>query len=318
MSLPSDFNFKSYLALNPDLDQKASCSQAVDHYLTFGIKENRKYKGIESSTIESSTIESNTIESNTIESNTIESNNSQSNTIESNTIESNNSQSNTIEKKKKKNVHILIVIVSCNKHSNLWKKIKNKTNNDLIIISGTNDRRKERRWYDKENKILWLNCNDYYDGLPEKIILMIEEVLTNPEFSHITHIIKIDDHDNEFTDKNIKNLYNYSELKEYDYLGQKLNCWHGNTACNYHFGKVPEWSYWHNKTANVSDIRYFDGGCSYILNRKSMKIINKVYNDSNIDQLRNDEIYEDVMIGRILGRNNALYKQLNYGIKGDK
>jgi hypothetical protein len=49
-----------------------------------------------------------------------------------------------------------------------------------------------------------------------------------------------------------------------------------------------------------------------------MKIINKVYNDSNVDQLRNDEIYEDVMIGRILGRNNALYKELNYGIKGDK
>ena len=149
---------------------------------------------------------------------------------------------------------------------------------------------------------------------------MIEEVLQNPEFSHITHILKIDDHDNFFTDSNIKNLYKLKELKKYDYLGQKLNLWtgHDSTSCKYHFGKVPEWSYWHNRCANVSDITYFDGGCSYILNREAMKIINKVYNNSNIDNLRRDEIYEDVMIGRILTKNNVKLKELNYDIKGDK
>jgi len=215
-------------------------------------------------------------------------------------------------------IHILVVIVSCNKHNHLWQKIKSRTNNDLIIISGTNDRNKERRWYDKNGQVLWLNCNDYYDGLPEKIILMIEEVLTNPEFNHITHIIKIDDHDNEFTDRNIKNLYKYSDLKNFDYLGQKQNRWDGNKNCNYHFGKVPEWSNWYNKTADISDVTYFDGGCSYILSRKAIEIINKEYNDSNIDKLRNEEIYEDLMIGRILGRHNVSSKLLNYGIKGDK
>ena len=149
---------------------------------------------------------------------------------------------------------------------------------------------------------------------------MIDEVLHNPEFSHITHILKIDDHDNFFNNGNIKKLYNLNELKKYDYLGQKLNCWNGNdsSSCRYHFGKVPEWSYWHNRCANVSNISYFDGGCSYILSRKAMKIINKVYNDSNIDNLRHEEIYEDLMIGRILMRNNVRFKELNYGIKGDK
>jgi len=217
-----------------------------------------------------------------------------------------------------RDIHILVVIVSCNKHDHLWGGIKNRTNNDLIILSGTNNRDRSKRWYDKNEKILWLNCNDYYDGLPEKIILMIEEVLHNPEFSHITHIIKIDDHDNEFNDASIKNLYNNNSLKKFDYLGQKENFWVNLRNCDYHFGKVPEWSYWHNRHADVANIRYFDGGCSYILSRRAMEIINREYNETNIDQLRNNEIYEDLMIGRILSKHNVSSKLLNYGIKGDK
>jgi hypothetical protein len=265
MSLPDEFDYPTYLLLNPDLKQSCSYEEAVHHYINHGRNENRKY-----------------------------------------CEELNN------------DIHILVVIVSCNKHTHLWNKIKSRTSNDLIIISGTNDRNKDKRWYDKQDRTLWLNCNDYYDGLPEKIILMIEEVLQNPEFSHITHIIKIDDHDNEFTDKSIKKLYRCSALKEFDYLGQKQNRWDGNTDCKYHFGKVPVWSKWHNKTADISDVTYFDGGCSYILSRRAMELINKEYNDSNIDQLRNDEIYEDLMIGRILGKYNVPSKLLNYGIKGDK
>ena len=265
MSLPDDFDYLIYLSLNPDLKQTCSYEEAVDHYLNYGIKENRKYKDDEEN-----------------------------------------------------NMHLLVVVVSCNKHTHLWEKLKHKTNNDLVIISGINNRDISKRYYDKNNKILWLNCNDYYDGLPEKIVLMIDEVLHNSEFNHITHILKIDDHDTEFTDKNIKNLYKFNVIKKYDYLGQKQNCWNNNKNCSYHFGKVPEWSYWYNRTADVSDIVYFDGGCSYILSRKAMEIINKKYNESNIDELRIDEIYEDVMIGRILKNHNILSKELNYGIKGDK
>lgn len=213
------------------------------------------------------------------------------------------------------NTNILIVVVSCYKHRHLWDNIKYRTNNDLIIITGTNNNNK---WYDKNNKVLYLNCNDYYDGLPEKIILMIEEVLRNPEFSHITHILKIDDHDTYFDDNIIKNIYNYNELLTYDYIGQKLNCWSDNILGNYHFGKVPSNSYWNNRLNDISNVIYFDGGCSYILNRKAMQLINNVYHSSNINQLRKNEIYEDVMIGRILMKTDAKYLHLNYGIFGDK
>jgi len=212
---------------------------------------------------------------------------------------------------------ILVVVVSCNKHKNLWSTLKDKTKN-LIIISGTNDRSKPI-FFNKKNKILWINCNDYYDGLPEKIVLTIEEILKNPKFRNITHILKIDDHDTFFNNDHIENLYKCPDLQIYDYLGQKKNCWYKEKKCNYHFGKVPKYSYWHNRTTDISNITYFDGGCSYILNRKAMQLINNKYNSSNIDELRVTEIYEDVMVGRILLNNNTIkYKELNYEIKGDK
>jgi len=269
--LPENFDWKTYLLLNEDLNQNATFEEVAQHYLNYGFYENRKYL------------------------------------INKKDIE---------DIQETKNIHILIVIVSCCKNNQLWNEIKNRTNNELIIIAGTND--KNIKGYDKSNKILYLNCNDYYDGLPEKIILMIEEVLNNPEFSHITHILKIDDHDNFFNDNVINNLYNYDELLYFDYIGQKKNCWEEIEIGNYHFGKVPENSYWYNREAPIDNVVYFDGGCSYILNRKAMKIINNVYNSNNIDELRVTYIYEDLMIGKILDNNNVNFKQLNYGIIGDK
>jgi len=271
MSLPSDFDYKKYLLLNPDLNQKSNYEDASNHYINFGLKENRRYK------------------------------------------------INEVSKKLQKpiNIHILVVVVSCNKNIHLWKEIKNRTNNDLIILSATNNRTKPI-WHDKENKVLWLNCNDYYDGLPEKIVLTIEEVLNNPDFKHITHILKIDDHDTYFTDENIKNLYNLKELHLYNYIGQKKEYRAPNTWSDYHFGKVTQTSHWNNKKGDVSDVTWLDGGCSYILSRKAMKYINKFYNSSNINTLRRNEIYEDVMIGRLLEMCNCHPHLANFNIKGDK
>jgi hypothetical protein len=275
MALPFNFNYKDYLFLNPDLNQNCSYDEAVQHYLIFGCNENRKY------------------------------------CINPNLSNPNLSNPNL----NSSNIHILVVIVSCNKNFHLYEQILNRTNNEMIFLFGTNNKGK---YYDKEKKILYLDCNDKYEGLPEKIILMIEEVLTNPAFSHITHILKIDDHDNFFNDETIKNIYKLPHLLYYDYIGQKLNRWKKIHKCTYHFGKVSTDSYWHNRTADISNIKYFDGGCSYILNRKAMKKINNVYNSSNIDMLRISEIYEDLMIGRILQKSDIKYKKLNYGIIGDK
>lgn len=255
--LPLDFNYKTYLYLNKDLNKNMSIEETIKHYLQFGINEKRQYK---------------------------------------------------------KPINILVTVMSCKKHSHLWDELKKRTN-DLIIFTGSYN---NTTYYDKNNKMLYLKCNDNYEGLPEKMILMIEQILSLPEFKHITHILKIDDHDTFFTDGNIKNLYNLTELHLYNYIGQKKEYRPPNTLSDYHFGKISKKSHWNNKQGDVSDVTWLDGGCSYILSRKAMKIINKFYNSSNIKILRQNEIFEDVMMGRLLAMRNCQAHVVNFSIKGDK
>jgi len=209
--------------------------------------------------------------------------------------------------------HILVIILSCIKNYKLWENLKKKTDH-LLIISGSH---KNVNFFDYENKELFFNCNDLYDGLSEKIIYMIEFILNNEKFKNVTHIIKIDDHDTFFTNENIQNLYNLKELDENDYIGQTI--WNRpDCESTYHFNKVPVNSHFYNKKVFVPSVSWLDGGNTYILSRKAMELVNKKYNSRNIDIVKKTELFEDIMIGRIMQENNIKPKQLNYGIKGDK
>lgn len=255
--LPVDFNYKTYLKLNKDLNKNWSMDETINHYLQIGKNENRRYV---------------------------------------------------------KPLNILVTVLSCKKHSHIWDNIKNRTEKLLIFTGSYN----KPTFYDKNSKMLYLNCNDNYEGLPEKMVLMIEQILTMPAFKNITHILKIDDHDTYFTDENIQNLYNLNDLHFHNYIGQKIESRPPNTLSDYHFGKISKNSPWNKIKGDVSNVTWLDGGCSYILSRKAMKIINKTYNSSNINILRRKEIYEDVMIGRLLKFYNIHSHQVNYNIKGDK
>ena len=209
-------------------------------------------------------------------------------------------------------MRILVVVLSCNKNKNLWKNLlKDK---DVIIFTGGSDRDY------LENNILYLNCNDFYEGLPEKVILMIEQVLKLDTFKDVTHILKIDDHDTFFTPENINNLYTFPQLQNSDFIGQKLNydVSERGVSRRHHFKKVTPNSYWDNKVYEGNYVPWLDGGMIYILSRKAMININNVYNSSNIELLRKTEIYEDVMIAKVLLLSHISPIQVNLGIKGDK
>jgi len=209
-------------------------------------------------------------------------------------------------------IKLLVVIMTCNKNFHLWESLSLKTKNCILFTGYT-----ENLYY-KDKKILYLNVNDNYEGLPEKVIMMIDQILKKKAFHRVTHILKIDDHDTYFDNQIIKNIKKCIELTKYDYIGQKINKHGSNRTSNYHFNKVSPDCKWHNTWVDVSNVQYCDGGCSYILSRKAMQIINNHYNSNNINDVINNEIYEDVMIGRILNKNNIYPYEMNYSIIGDK
>lgn len=215
-------------------------------------------------------------------------------------------------------INILCVIISCQKHKHLWQDILNKDIN-IIIVTGSN----AHHFYQINNNILELNCDDNYEGLPEKIIFMIEVILTDKRFENVTHILKIDDHDNFFTQKNVEILINAfqdstSPIYNQDYIGQRLQTKFTDRHRKAHFSKVSSNSSWKNKIYNGTYVNFFHGGCSYVLSKKAMRFINKTYSYGNIKEIREKEIFEDVMIAKILASNNIFPTRFLYGIKGDK
>lgn len=207
---------------------------------------------------------------------------------------------------------ILVVVMSCHNHWSMWEGIKQNIHDDLIIFSSSP---KNENWYDKEKRVLYLNCRDSYECLPEKIICMIDQVLTMDVFNKYTHILKIDDHEAiNLTEEKISNLYNYEQIKNGHYIGQDLLMGAGPSSGLYHFGKVDPNSYWHNLEYKGTYSPWLNGGKTYILSRNAMKCINKEYNFTNLDILYKNEIYEDLMIGKILYKYNIHPKLLKYNI----
>jgi hypothetical protein len=234
--------------------------------------------------------------------------------------------------------NILILITSCYKHKYLWDKILKKGFDNILIICG-GELKKINQFIDKkgsesikknegieyllDGKILYLNCNDMYEGLPEKIIYAINAILEIEKFKNYTHIMKIDDHDNEFDYSLNNKIANHIDINLktpsqeflYDYLGQRL---HTYIVPNWHINKCSSSSHWNKKYYNGPVTPYLDGGSSYILSRKAMEIIRNKYNLSNKNYIRKEHIWEDLMVALILKENNIYPKVIPNLVIGDK
>jgi hypothetical protein len=133
--------------------------------------------------------------------------------------------------------------------------------------------------YDSDKKILSLNCNDGYVGLPEKVMKTFHYLMSDESFNEYTHFVKLDDD---------MIVVNKVENIEGDYLGM-VHYVDGNR--NWHIGRTG--TFW-DKIPYLGEFKpWCMGGFGYIVSREALyKII------PNFDYL--DHIYEDVYIGNIL------------------
>lgn len=200
---------------------------------------------------------------------------------------------------------MLVMIVSCQKNRHLWPSLLNKGIDNIIILCGGSD-----KLFLHEN-VLFLPCNDNYDGLSEKIMCALEYIINNSAFSSFSHVFKADDHDTDVMGAQIKELESqHTEILENnDYIGQNFVLPHG---CGrfHHIGKVPQESPWYGKEFTEDVVPYLGGGQTYILSRRSMQ-----YLVENKEKASKYGSYEDVMVGFILRENNIVPFQLNYGIR---
>ena len=205
-------------------------------------------------------------------------------------------------------VKVLTIVISCEKHRNLWKDILDKQIDNLIIVCGgkfTTD-------FSLRDNILFLNCRDTYDGLPEKVICAHNAIANLERFNEITHILKVDDHDTIFTNDCIKRIEKYGEplLSKNHYIGQHI---YSRCIGGHHIDRCPN-SRWNKRLYEGDNTSYASGGFSYILDRfASQKLIDE-YSALDLKQIREKHIYEDLMVALIMKKHNIIPTKAYYGI----
>jgi len=182
----------------------------------------------------------------------------------------------------------LYIFISHQKNlHNCYQRIKNMMGDNFIVVCGGNIIDE----YDKDLRLLKLNCDDSYIGLPEKVIKTYHFLLSNSEFSKYTHFIKLDD-------DMVVNKFN--DNFNYDYFGLVMNGqgnrrWHMNKTTNTFWDYIPY----------LGEFKPFClGGYGYGVSKFFLKKVLPAHGYTS-------HIYEDVYIGILASEANILPTHIN-------
>jgi len=193
--------------------------------------------------------------------------------------------------------NILYIFISHqNNINNCYGRIKNimdsHNNSNYILVKGGNVSDN----YDIDSKILSINCNDKYEGLPEKVLKTYKYIVESSMFNQYTHFIKLDD------DMIIKKIMDYNDIKNINYGGNVQTTNEGDRK--WHMGKCSKNSIWNITPYKGIYTHWCKGGYGYIISRNT---INNIKYDKNYF----NNIYEDLYIALTLKKCNIYPININ-------
>jgi hypothetical protein len=191
---------------------------------------------------------------------------------------------------------LYIFITHQNNINNIYDRIKNMMNSlnnyNYILVQGGDISNN----YDINTKILSINCNDKYEGLPEKVLKTYKYIVESDIFNQYTHFIKLDD------DMIIKKIINYNDIENINYGGNVCVTNEGDRK--WHMGKCSKNSIWNKTPYKGIYTHWCKGGHGYIISRNA---INNIKHDKNYF----DNIYEDLYIALKLKKYNIYPININ-------
>jgi len=183
---------------------------------------------------------------------------------------------------------LYVFITHQNNINNCYERIKQMMVNDFVVVQGGF----VKDTYDEEKKIINLNCNDSYIGLPEKVMKTFHFLVSDERFSKYTHFCKLDD--------DMKVIELFEELSD-DYIGFVH---HGDGNRQWHIGRAG--NFW-DRIPYIGEFKpWCMGGYGYVVSRSALEKITPNFNYL-------DHIYEDVYIGLLM--NSVGIKPTNINTK---
>ena len=172
---------------------------------------------------------------------------------------------------------ILYVFITHQKNiNNCYNRIKTMMVDNFIVVQGGFI----KDYYEEDSKVLQLNCDDTYIGLPEKVMKTFHYLVSDERFKEYTHFVKLDD--------DMKIIKRFDKI-EGDYLGYVHSedgnrYWHMNRNTGTFWDKVPY----------LGPFKpWCMGGMGYIVSRTALEKIVPNYDYTT-------HIYEDVYMGLLM------------------
>lgn len=181
---------------------------------------------------------------------------------------------------------LYVFITHQNNINNCYDRIINMMKEDFILVQGGFIKDE----YDEESKILKLNCNDRYVGLPEKVMKTFHFLISDDRFKKYTHFCKLDD-----DMRVIKRFENITD----DYMGMVH---YGDGSRVWHMGRCG--NFW-DKTPYLGEFKpWCMGGFGYVVSKAALE---KALPDFNYLE----HVYEDVYIGILMNSISIIPKNIN-------
>lgn len=167
--------------------------------------------------------------------------------------------------------------------------MKNHTSDYLIVCGG------EENSHNIESKILIIDCNDKYEGLPEKVLKSFKYLVEHEYFNNFNHFAKLDE------DMIVNKAVPEKLLTNIDYCGRVQR---SQGSRKYHFGKFSKDNPHYNKPYSGPFVPWCLGGYGYIISRRAIELIKDNTDFENA-------IYEDVYIAILLSKKKVFPKIFN-------
>lgn len=213
---------------------------------------------------------------------------------------------------------LLIMILSCHKHAGKRDSLLEWAHQvhpggEVLIVMGRPKNRTMITPYElsMSQRTLLVNVSDTYDALAVKVIEAYRSIFEAPELANVTYVYKIDDTsvgqdlaDYNMSGFNATSVQKSLESEPGDYLTSEwgysaTNCatW-PKEALQWHFGRVPETSYWHNREQPCHGVfTYANGAFGYLVSRRAIGLICKHWPPESMGEFYRQFIYEDMAVG---------------------
>ncbi|MFM2199380.1 MAG: hypothetical protein RLZZ505_2812 [Verrucomicrobiota bacterium] len=158
---------------------------------------------------------------------------------------------------------------------------------------------------EKIGDIIYLDCEDTYECLPQKTLSMIEWVANK---THFTYMMKIDD--DCFLDAD--EFFHSQSYRKFDYYGRPISRKLGDTDRVWHCSKSKSMRGRLELDKSPEPSWYADGGCAYTLSRTAMLATISAFQKPEGEELVNSSFMEDKMLGDLLAMEGIYLQNEDY------